>query len=288
MENERYAYVPVGEQPLTRWPGDARVALWVIPNIEHFRFDDREFGGDGRGTVPDVPRFSERDYGNRVGVWRIMDVLDTYGVRATVALNSDVCLYEPDIIAAGNERHWEWMGHGHTNSSRLTGLDAGEERQVIADVLQTIERTTGTRPKGWLGPGRQENVRTPDILAEAGLSYVVDWNADDVLIPLKVRTGRLVAMPYSGLSDKSAFAGAGWEAKSFYEMIRDQFDVVYEQGATRPQVLSIALHPYLTGRAFRTKWLDEALAYITGHDRVWVTTGSEIVDCYLQQQDSGT
>jgi allantoinase len=283
MQNERYDYVPIQDQPVYQWPGGARLAVWVIPNIEHFRFDDREFGGEGRGVIPDVPKYSERDYGNRVGVWRLMDVLDRHKLRATVALNSDVCLYEPQIIEAGNARGWEWMGHGQTNSSRLTGLDEAGERRVIDDVLDTIARVSGTRPTGWLGPGRQETVRTPDVLAECGLRYVVDWSADDVPVPLRVRRGQLLMLPYGSLSDKSSFAQAGWDADSFARLICDQFDALYAEAETRPRALSIALHPYLSGRPARARALDKALAYVTGHEGIWLTTGNEMTECFLAQ-----
>ncbi|HLY66842.1 MAG TPA: polysaccharide deacetylase family protein, partial [Chloroflexota bacterium] len=220
MENERYPYSPLPERPVLRWPNDARIALWIIPNIEHFRFTTAPNG------IPDVPDYSERDYGNRVGVWRLMDILDKYRLRATVALNCDVCKFEPQIIRAGMERNWEWMGHGITNSERLTDLDEPAERDLIRSVVDTIKESTGTSPRGWLGPGRQENVRTPDLLAEAGIEYVVDWLADDLPVPMRVKQGRLLAMPYSGISDMSAFAGSHWPGELFERMIRDQFDVL--------------------------------------------------------------
>lgn len=281
MENQRYPYSPLPERPVLRWPKDARIALWIIPNIEHFRFTST------REATPDVPDFSERDYGNRVGVWRLMEILDKYHLRATVALNSDVCTFEPQIIRAGMERDWEWMGHGVTNSERLTDLDEADERILIRQVIDTIREATGAAPRGWLGPGRQENVRTPDLLAEAGIEYVVDWLADDLPVPMRVEQGGLLMMPYSGISDMSAFAGARWEGQQFERLIRDQFDVLYEESARRPRTLSIALHPYLTGRPHRAKYLDRALEYVTSHEGVWLATGGEIAAWYLQHAGEG-
>jgi len=279
MENARYIYSPLPDRPVLRCPNDARVALWIIPNIEHFRFTVTPDG------TPDVPDHSERDYGNRVGVWRLMDILDRYHLRATVALNSDVCKFEPQIIRAGLERSWEWMGHGITNSERLTDLDEAAERDLIRRVIDTIRESTGKAPRGWLGPGRQENVRTPDLLAEAGIEYVVDWSADDLPVPMRVKQGRLLSMPYSGISDMYAFAAWHWPGELFERMICDQFDVLYEEGATRPRTLAIALHPYLTGRPHRVRYLDRALRYVTSHDGVWLATGSEIADWYLQNSE---
>jgi peptidoglycan/xylan/chitin deacetylase (PgdA/CDA1 family) len=279
MENERYSYSPLPQRPVLRWPNDARLALWIIPNIEHFRFTVTE---NGRDRGPHVPDFSERDYGNRVGVWRLMDILDKYHLRATVALNSDVCRFEPEIIRAGMERGWEWMGHGVSNSERLPGLGESSERALIQRVIETIKESTGAAPRGWLGPGRQENLWTPDLLAEAGIVYVVDWAADDLPFPMRVKQGRLIAMPYSGISDMSAFQGWHWPGELFERMICDQFDVLYEESLRRPRVLSIALHPFLTGRPYRAKYLDRALKYVTSHDGLWLTTGGEIADWYLQ------
>src|SRR5918911_4594711 len=141
-DHGRFAFSPIPSRPPLRWPGNACVAVWVIPNVEHFRFDRPFTWSPGEGSVPDVPGYALRDYGNRVGIWRMMRVLDRYGIRATVALNSEVCDAEPDIIRAGAERGWEWMGHGETNSSRLVGLDEVEERRVIARSLDRIERAT--------------------------------------------------------------------------------------------------------------------------------------------------
>lgn len=277
MENERYSFSPITKRPPLHGPADARVAVWIVPNIEHYRFDDPH-----ERNVPDVPAYSQKDYGNRVGVWRLMDVLDKYHLRATVALNSDVTRYEPEIIRAGNERGWEWMGHGLTNSQSLVGLDPDAERHLIREALRTIEEATGTRPKGWLGPGRQETMDTPDILADEGVSYVVDWAADDEPIDLRVKRGRLLALPYSGITDRSAFESFKWTGEQFCQWICDQFDVLYAEGEHRLKFLSIALHPFLTGRPFRAMWLDRALAHIAEHDRVWYATGGEIARWYTE------
>lgn len=276
MENSRYIYSPISQRPPLVGPNGARVAVWIVPNIEHYRFDDPH-----ERNVPDVPSYSQKDYGNRVGVWRLMEVLGKYNLRATVALNSDICRYEPQIIQAGNERRWEWMAHGETNSQGLVGLDEGAERQLIQRSIKSIEDGTGVRPKGWLGPGRQETHRTPDILAEEGIQYVVDWAADDEPIQLAVKRGRLLAMPYTGITDRSAFESFKWTGEQFCQWICDTFDVLYEEGGKRLKLMSIALHPFLTGRPFRAIWLDRALAHIAEHDHVWYATGSEIADWYL-------
>ena len=287
MENERYPYWPLPDRPAIRWPNEARIAFWVIPNIEHFRFDKPNSDAVPTGQ-PDIPSFAQRDYGPRVGIWRMMDVLDKYHLRATVALNADVCRFYPQIIDAGVERGWEWMGHGVTNSIRMTALDEATERETIRGVVETIAERTGARPSGWLGPGLSETVHTPDFLAEAGITYVADWCADDQPFPMRVKTGRMISVPYSQeLNDIPVFTRKGLTAAQFCQMICDQFDVLYAEGATSGRVMAIALHPYLTGHPFRSKWLDRALEHITEHDKVWLTTGGEIASWYYEHYYEG-
>jgi peptidoglycan/xylan/chitin deacetylase (PgdA/CDA1 family) len=283
MENERYPYSAIAERPTLRWPNDARVAFWIIPNIEHFRFDKPNADLAASGPVPDVRNFGVRDYGNRVGIWRMMEVLDKHGLRATVALNSDVCNFYPQIIRAGVERRWEWMGHGITNSQRISGFEEDEERRIIQTVVDTIAASTGQPPRGWLGPGLTETFRTPDLLAAAGITYLCDWCVDEQPFPMRVQSGRLISVPYSlELNDIPAFEGKGWSAGQFYQAVCDQFDVLYADGERSGRVMALALHPYLSGHPYRSKALDKALAHITSHDKVWLTTGGEIADWYYQ------
>jgi len=281
MENDRYPYWPLPDRPPIRWPDGKRLAFWIIPNIEHFRFD-KPTSDVAPGTV-DIPSFAQRDYGPRVGIWRMMEVLDRHHLRATVALNADVCRFYPQIIRAGNERNWEWMGHGVTNSERMNSLPDDTERQTIRSVVDAIAESTGAPPRGWLGPGLSETLHTPDYLAEAGITYVADWCADDQPFPMRATTGRLISIPYSQeLNDIPVFMRKGLTAEQFCQMICDQFDVLYEEGQRSGRVMALALHPFLTGHPFRSKWLDRALDYIVGHQQVWLTTGGEIAAWYYE------
>jgi allantoinase len=281
MENERYPYWALPERPVVRWPHGARLAFWVVPNVEHFRFD-RATASAGRPGL-DILSFAQRDYGNRIGVWRMMDVLDKHGIRATVALNADVCRYYPQIIAAGNARRWEWMGHGVTNSERLGGLDEVQEREVIQTTVRAIAECSGLAPRGWLSPGLFETPSTPDLLAEAGITYLGDWVADDQPFPIRVRQGRLLSVPYAPeVADQAAFGRKNWTAEQFYQMFCDQLDVLYAEGERSGRVMALSLHPYLIGHPYRAKWLDKALAYATEHEGVWLATGGEIADWYYE------
>jgi allantoinase len=281
MEHGRFAYNPIVDRPPLKWPNGAQVAMWVIPNIEHFRFD-QVYGGTST-TPPDVIAYAPRDYGNRVGVWRLMDVLDKHRIRATVALNAEICEHEPRIIEEGNKREWEWMGHNLTNSRRLSGVDEAEERHIISETVRILRSGTGRAPRGWLGSGLAETVRTPDILKEHGIEYVADWINDDQPYPMKTAHGELYTIPYSGeINDKPAYESMHVPPHEFARMIRDQFDTLYREGQHSARVMAICLHPYLSGVPHRIRYLDEALGYIAGHDHVWWATGAEIIDAYKE------
>jgi peptidoglycan/xylan/chitin deacetylase (PgdA/CDA1 family) len=286
MNHTRYDYSPIIHREPLRWPNGARVAVWVIPNIEHFHADrpGTALRPGSTTQVPDVYNMAWRDYGLRVGLWRQMAMLDKYGIRATVALNAEVCDHYPVVVEEGLKRGWEYMGHGLTNSQGMYGLPEDEERAVVQGTVDRIAQATGQRPRGWLGPGLAETARTPELLVAAGVEYVGDWCADDQPFPLKVESGRLTAMPYTlELNDIPNFLHLHHTGQQFYETIRDQFDVLYADGETTGRVMAIALHPMITGQPHRAKYLDQALAYVTGHRHVWLATGSEILDAYLGQ-----
>jgi len=290
MKPARYGpfpYSPIIRRPPLRWPNGAHVALWIIPNIEFFALDEKVPAGSG-GTgapVPDVPTWSSRDYGNRVGVFRLMEVLERHGIRATVALNSELCAEHPAIIEEGNKLRWEWMGHCESNTRRLNAAAPGEEPRIIKNALAVIEQAAGTRPRGWLGSGLQETWDTLDLLAGEGCEYVCDWTNDDQPYIMTLAGGHtLVSVPYSHeINDKPAFERFHRTADEFREMICRQFDVLYREGAASGRVMAVAIHPYLTGVPHRIDAFDQALAYIGQHDRVWKTTGLEIARHYREQ-----
>jgi peptidoglycan/xylan/chitin deacetylase (PgdA/CDA1 family) len=180
------------------------------------------------------------------------------------------------------------MGHCESNTRRLNEASAGEEAGIIQRALATIEKATGTRPKGWLGSGLQETWNTVDLLAAAGCDYVSDWTNDDQPYMMTLEGGkRLVAMPYSHeINDKPAFEKFHRTADEFKDMICRQFDVLYREGAESGRVMAIALHPYLTGVPHRIDAFDAALAHICRHERVWKATGAEIAHHFAAQAKS--
>lgn len=270
-----------------KWPGCARVALWVITNIEFFALD-RAMPGDsnerpkGNEGTPFVRHWSQRDYGNRVGIVRFMDLFEKHGIRSTVALNSDICDYHPEIIDAAVKLDWEFMGHNRTNTARLNEIPADEERKIIQHVLQRIGQATGKKPVGWLGSGLQETWNTLDYLIEEGCTYVADWVNDDQPYTMNVGGKSIVSVPYSyELNDMAAIVRSKGTPGEFERMIKDQFDVLYAEGAQSGRVMAIALHPFIMGQPHRIAALDRALKYIGGFAGVWKTTGSEIASHYL-------
>ncbi|MDX1485412.1 MAG: polysaccharide deacetylase family protein [Alphaproteobacteria bacterium] len=282
MEPQRYGPFPyrtARDLLAFRWPGEARLALWVIPNIEFFPLDEPVPGGR---AVPDLNAWSKRDYGNRIGVFRLMDTLARFGVRGTVALNSDICTAHPQIVSECLRLEWELMGHCESNARALNAVPAEEEAAVVANTVATIARFSGRRPRGWLGAGLQETWGTLEHLADAGLDYVADWANDDQPYMIYLGDKRLVSIPYSlEINDRPAFERFYRTAAEFEQMIRDQFDVLYGESERVAKVMAIALHPFLIGMPHRIKALENALDYVLGHDGVWAATGSEIVDHFV-------
>ncbi|HEV7664018.1 MAG TPA: polysaccharide deacetylase family protein [Chloroflexota bacterium] len=284
MDNQLYDYSPIIDRPKLTLPNNARVAFWIGLNIEHYEVDKPStsiFGGTA-GLQPDPLNYGWRDYGPRVGIWRMIDALDKYRIRPSVLLNSDVCERYPRIIEEGLKRHWAWLAHGKNNSIFEAGMTLEQEREYLTAVVQTIAKATGQQPKGWLGPALTETFNTPEILAELGLTYLLDWCNDDQPFPLNVKAGKMISVPYSiELNDVSLFLGKSLAGADFAQIVMDQFDVLYEEGAQNARVMCLALHPFIVNQPFRHKYLDKALAYIAGHDGVWLATSDEIADWYL-------
>ena len=275
-----FPYSPIIHRPKLVWPNKERVALWVIPNIEVFALN--ESVRKGVGKIPDVPSHCVRDYGARIGVWRIVEVLQHYGIRGTVALNSEVCDAYPEIIKETMRLDWEFMGHNQSNTRRLNECPAEEERGLIHDTLARIEKATGKRPAGWLSSGLQETWNTLEYLVEGGCRYVADWVNDDQPYLMNINGKQLVSIPYSfELNDIYGFVEKHRTAGEFDDMIRRQFNVLYREGASSGRVMAIAIHPYIIGMPHRIDALSSALEYICSHAGVWLATGAEIVDHYL-------
>jgi peptidoglycan/xylan/chitin deacetylase (PgdA/CDA1 family) len=284
----RYDYSPIIGRPPFEWPGGRRLAVYVALNLEHYAF--------GEGLVeelvpgmpqPDILNHSWREYGNRVGGWRLARTFDALRLPATVLVNSDLYAHCPELVAAFRARGDEIAAHGRTNSERQSDLDADAERALISEATDIITRHEGRRPAGWLGPWIAETPVTPDLLREAGYAYVLDWCADDQPVWLSTRAGRLLAVPYpQELNDSSAIIGRRVGADAFADMIVDQYDEMLEQSADQPLVMGIALHSYIVGQPFRLRHLRRALKHVAGgREAVWTTTAGAIAAYFAALSD---
>ena len=267
-----YDYSPISRRPMLKWPNGSRVAVFIVPNVEHWDVKDDK----GHLDVRNEPR---NDYGLRVAIWRLFEIFSDRGIRTTIALNASVCRFYPELIAAFKQRGDELMGHGMTNSERLDTLSPAAAANVVREAVDVIRNSSGERVRGWLGPGLAEADGTLDALKAAGIEYVCDWGAADDQ-PFRMRNG-LYAVPYTlDINDIGLIDRQGTPASAFAAYIIDAFDTLYREGADQARVLPIALHPFLIGAPHRAPHLAKALDYIRGHDRVWFARGGEILDAY--------
>ena len=282
-----YEYWPYENRPQITWPNGARVAFWVAPNIEFYELDPavNPQRKAWPKPVPDVGGYSTRDYGNRVGHVRLMRVLDKYGVRGSISLSTAICEHHPEIIAMCKERDWEFFSHGIYNTRYSYGMDEAQEKAMIEDGIETILKHTGQKCAGYLAPALTHTEVTMNLFAEAGGIYTCDLFHDDQPTPVHVRSGRkFVSMPYSlEMNDTIVYVVNKIEPRRYGEMLKANFDRLYAEGADNGVVMCIPLHAYQVGHPHRLKAFEEALEYITGHPDVWVTTGREIAEYYIDQ-----
>ena len=270
---DRFDYLPITDRPVIKWPNNARVAFWVGPNIEW-----SEYTPLNRPTQPDIATYSYRNYGDRIGFWRMLEVLDKHSIRCCVCLHVAMLEHYPEIRDAMIERNWDYMAH-----EPVTTYSIDEERAYWTDVIAKVKKYTGKQIKGRLGAGGGSTVNTPDLMAELGLLYHTDWMMDDQPVPLKVKNGaKFIHVPYSYQLNDLALSNKHRDAAYMCQMIKDQFDVLYEEGAESGKVMCVALHPYLVGKPQRAKYLDEALRYIKSHNGVWYTTADDIAEYYMK------
>jgi len=277
----RYPYRPITDRPDYDWPEGKRLAIYLGVNHEVF-----EFGG-GLGaelapsqTDPDVMNYAWRDYGNRVGAWRLFDLFDRLDLRTTALLNADILDRCPGLAEACRDRGDEIAAHGRSNAVAQGKMSRSDERSMIADVTQRLA-SLGVRPTGWLGPWISESNDTPDLLAEAGYRYVLDWAHDDQPTRLATAQGSLLSIPYSQeINDLPAVIQRHQEADAFAGMIRAAVTQLLSESDRRPSVLGIALHPYIMGQAHRVPALAGILQELRDADdpRIWWTTAGAIAE----------
>jgi peptidoglycan/xylan/chitin deacetylase (PgdA/CDA1 family) len=280
-----YRWLPWENRPKIRWPGNARVALWIAPNIEFYEFDPpaNPKRKPWPRPFPDVLGYATRDYGNRVGHQRMMAVFDRYGLRGSVSLSTALCVHHPEVISLAAERGWEFFSHGIYNTRYVYGMDEDQERAMLAESMALIEQHTGQHCDGYLAPALSHTEHTIDLFAELGGRYTCDLFHDDQPTPIRTRSGRrLVSVPYSlELNDTIVYVVNKIEPRRYGQMICDAFDRLYAEGAESGTVMCIPLHAYQVSHPHRLDALDRALEYICRHDSVWKATGREIAAHFL-------
>jgi peptidoglycan/xylan/chitin deacetylase (PgdA/CDA1 family) len=278
--HDRYDYVPLRGRPDYSWPGGKKLAVYFALNLEHFSF------GEGLGAElapggpqPDVLNFAWRDWGNRVGAWYLLDAFDGLQLPMAALVNSAMYDYAPQLVAACRARGDEIVGHGRTNAERQGVLDEAAEGALIAEATARVAKEEGHPPQGWLGPWISQSRHTPDLLAETGYDYLLDWCMDDQPIWFRCRGGkRILAVPYpQEVNDIPAIVARKMGAEAFADMIVDQFDEMLELSEARPLVMGVALHAYLVGQPHRLRHLKRALRHIAARrEAIWLTTPGAI------------
>lgn len=284
---QRYATPASRAQQPIAWPGGARIAVWFVPNVEFYEMapPDNPARRAWHRPAPDILAYSARDFGNRVGVWRVMDTLARHGVRASVSLNAALCDHLPEIVQACVDLDWELMSHGVYNTRLLFGMSEDQVRQVIGDSVRTISDFAGRPVEGFLAPAISFTDTFLDLLPEFGVKYTIDLVPDDQPIPLKVRRGELICLPYSTeINDIRVLGFRSYQPEAWADMVKAAFDQLYLEGESGGTVLCVPLHPFVIGQSHRIGALDGVIRHILGHEGVWMTTGREIAASYASQR----
>lgn len=279
----RYDYSAINRRPDWSWPDGKRLAVYLGVNIEHFAYA----AGLGHAVSAELPQpdprtFCWRDYGNRVGVWRLFDLLDEFRLPACHLVNTTVFDYAPQILETIRSRGDEIIGHGRTNAERQGQMWEDDEKRLLETVRDTVRDRAGRAPGGWMGPWMSQSAVTPDLLQETGYKFIMDWPCDDQPIWLRTRQGRIMSVPYPlEINDSPQLLVRRHTPDEFTRMMIDQFDEMIEQSARQPLVCGIALHTMVVGQPYRVRALRRALQHIVGHpkrDLVWWTRPGEIYD----------
>jgi peptidoglycan/xylan/chitin deacetylase (PgdA/CDA1 family) len=291
-----YDFVPISERKPLRWPNGKRLALLITLNLEYWELtQDRDgpyFAGGPSindrllpARVPDFNNYTWREYGHRIGIWRLYDVFDRAGVPASCTVNGIMCEERPQIVKAAASRGWELIAHNWIQTDNLINYrdDRGKEREVIKRTVDVIEKCSGRRPRGWLSSSLRCTMNTPGILKELGLIYHTDFMNDEQPYLIRTDGGPIVSIPYTNeVNDIGIFTRRNFTATEAFEMLKDEFDELYRAGESSGRLMSVGLHPHIIGRAFRARAIREFLDYAKGFDGVWWTTHTEIAEWYLQ------
>lgn len=290
MDHDRYPWSMLPERKKIAWPGGARVAVWIVPALEWFPLDmkGKPFKPPGalQTAYPDLRHYTLRDYGNRVGIFRVMKALDRFRIRASVAVNAAVAARYPSLIKACTDRGWEVIANGlDMDHLHYEGLPKDQEAKQVEETLTILRRVSGQKVRGWLSPARSESFATPDLLAAAGVDYICDWVNDDMPYAMRTESRSIHSMPLSNdIDDSTILIQNRHSEDSFAQQVCDQFDLLYKEAATDGgRIFTLLLHPWVIGQPYRISALERVLQHITGHKEIWSATGAEILDAFKAQ-----
>jgi peptidoglycan/xylan/chitin deacetylase (PgdA/CDA1 family) len=291
QDNDRYDWSILPRRKPVTWPNEATLAVFVTVALQFYPLDQKgvPFKVPGGMTMPypDLRHFSLRDYGNRVGIFRIMDALDAFEMKASAPINAKVAERYPSLVKEVVERGWEVMGHGlHMDALHYTGLDPAAEEALVKQSLETLRRASGQAVTGWLSPAKSQSFNTPDILAANGIRYMCDWANDDMPYTFRTKNGDLLAMPHvDQQSDFTILLDMHHDEDSYVEQQIDQFETLYKESQTQGgRIMSLVVHPWLLGQPHRISAFEAVLAHIAPRKGVWVATGADILDVWAAQQ----
>lgn len=286
----RYDYSAISRRPDYSWPGGKRLAVHIALNVEHFAF------GEGLGNDYAVPHpqpntrsFAWRDYGNRVGAWRLLELADALQLPFGLLTNTELYDYCPEMVQAFSARGDEIVGHGRTNSERQADMTFDQERACIQEASQKIFDHEGARPKGWLAPYISQSVDSLDLLKEAGFRYMMDWSLDDQPVWFRTQHGPILSVPYAhDLNDSLECVSRRTPSQLFCDSLIDQFDEMLHESERRPLVMPIVLHSFIMGQPYRVRQLRRVFEHILKHrDQIWLTRPGDICT-HIESLPAGT
>jgi len=297
MDHDHYVWSPLPSRPVLRWPDGKQLALCVVVLLEHYEWEPpadayslrRPSGGIFPLPAPDYLRLTHREYGHRVGIFRVLDSLAAHGIPATVAMDALTAEHYPWLARHCIDRGCELVAHGVAASRLITSkMSEAEERATIARSLDALAALTGTAPAGWFGPEAAESARTPALLAEAGVRYLCDWPNDEQPYPMTVPTGTLTSLPmFLETDDEFALWTRRMSLEHWARSVVDAATRLHDDGADTGRLLVLTLRPWLVGQPFRIGALDRALDAVMALPAVWAATGSQITDWYRAQPGHG-
>ncbi|WP_042342286.1 polysaccharide deacetylase family protein [Calothrix sp. PCC 7507] len=273
-------FQPITQRPVLKLPNNARVAVWVVMNVEHFTFGKLGTAIQPHlNSYPEIANYSWRDYGNRVGIWRLFELFAELEIPVTAAVNGEICTLYPEIMTAMQQHGWEIMAHGINNSTGHSGMNRETEIGIINQTLDLLRQATDKTPKGWLTPGFSITESTFELLHAAGIVYTADWVNDDQPYWYPLEKGRLLAIPYTiEANDISLCLSSRFSGAEFAQAIEDQFDQLWQDGESQGRVMAIGLHPFIVGQPLRLKYLKQCLLHIKNQPNTWLTTGEGIYE----------